>query len=89
VTIEPIGNLKTVTTMTKLLEKAIDKLRSLPPQDQDALANALLTIAGEDVGVVALDDDTRQAVQHGLAEAQKSEFVADEVVARADKRRGI
>jgi len=78
-----------VTAMTKLLDKAIDKIRTLPAQDQDALANALLTIAGEDVGVVQLDDDTRQAVHRSLAEAHKGEFVADEVVAKADKRRGI
>jgi predicted transcriptional regulator len=75
--------------MTKLLERAIDKIRSLPAQDQNALANALLTIAGENVGFVELDDDTREAVRQGLAEAQRGEFVPDEVVAKADKRRGI
>jgi predicted transcriptional regulator len=87
--IESVGKVETGTAMTKLLDKAIDKIRTLPAQDQDALANALLTLAGEDVGVVELDDDTRQAVQEGLAEAQKGEFVADDIVTKADKRRGV
>lgn len=75
--------------MTDLLERAIDKLRQLPTRDQDALANALLSIVGEDVGVVALDDETRSAVQQGLAEAEKGEFVPEEVIKDADKRRGL
>ena len=75
--------------MTKLLDKAIDKIRALPAQDQDALASALLTIAGEDAGILELDDDTRKAVLQGLAEAERGEFVADAVVTKADKRRGI
>jgi len=36
-----------------------------------------------------LDDETRAAVEEGLAQAERGEFVPDEVVAEADKRRGI
>jgi predicted transcriptional regulator len=75
--------------MTKLLERAFQKIRELPDQDQDALANALLSIAGEDTAVVHLDDETRAAVEEGLAQAERGEFVPDDVVAEADKRRGI
>ena len=75
--------------MTDLLERAIDKVRQLPTQDQDALANALLSIAGEEVGIVTLDDETRSTVQQGLAEAERGEFVSDDVVKDADKRRGL
>jgi hypothetical protein len=75
--------------MTKLLERAIDKIRELPTQDQDALANALLSIAGEDATIVAIDAETRPAVEQGLAEAEKGEFVPDDVVKSADKRRGL
>ena len=75
--------------MTKLLERAIEKVRELPAQDQDALANALLSITGEETAVVHLDDETRAAVEEGLAQAERGEFVPDEVVAEADKRRGI
>lgn len=75
--------------MTKLLEKAIAKVRELPAEDQDTFAVALLSMAGEDTPIVHLDDETRAAVREGLAQAERGEFVADEVVAEADKRHGI
>jgi predicted transcriptional regulator len=75
--------------MTKLLERAIEKMRELPAKDQDALANALLSITGEQTAVVTLDDETHAAIEEGLAQAERGEFVSDEVVAEADKRHGI
>ena len=75
--------------MTKLLERAIEKVRELPAQDQDALASAILSITGEETAVVELDAETRSAVEEGLAQAERGEFVPDDVVAAADKRRGI
>jgi predicted transcriptional regulator len=75
--------------MTKLLDRAIQKIRELPDRDQDALANALLSITGEETAVVHLDDETRAAVEEGLAQAERGEFVPDDVVAKVDKRRGI
>jgi predicted transcriptional regulator len=75
--------------MTKLLERAIDKVRELPAHEQDALANALLSLTGEKTEVVRLDDETRAAIEEGLAQAERGEFVDDDVVAKADKRRGI
>jgi predicted transcriptional regulator len=38
--------------------------------------------------VVHLDDEPRAAVLEGLAQAERGEFVPDEVVAEADKRHG-
>ena len=75
--------------MTKLLEQAIAKVRELPAEDQDALAVALLSLAGETTEVVQLDDDTRAAIEEGLAQAQRGEFVSEEDVAKADARRGL
>ena len=75
--------------MTKLLEEAIARVRELPPEDQDAIATALLSLAGEPTDVVRLDDETRAAVEEGLAQAQRGEFVSDEDVAKADARRGL
>ena len=75
--------------MTKLLERAIAKVRELPAEDQDALAVALLSLVGETTEVVQLDDDTRAAVEEGLAQAQRGEFVSDEDVAKADARRSL
>jgi predicted transcriptional regulator len=75
--------------MTKLLEQAIARVRELPPEDQDAIATALLSLAGEPTDVVRLDDETRAAVEEGLAQAERGEFVSDEDIATADARRGF
>ena len=75
--------------MTKLLEEAIAKVRELPAEDQDALAVALLSLAGETPVVPHLDNDTRAAVQEGLAQARRGEFASDDDVAKADVRRGL
>jgi len=48
--------------MTKLLEKAIAKVRTLPAEDQDTVAVAVLSMA-EEKPVVALDEETRAAIQ--------------------------
>jgi predicted transcriptional regulator len=76
-------------SMTELLERAIEQIRKLPVQDQDALASALLSVAGESSALIAIDDDTRAAVEDGLAQARRGDFVTDEEVAKADKRRGL
>jgi predicted transcriptional regulator len=65
--------------MTKLLEKAIAKVRELPPEDQDAVAIAVLSMA-EETPVVALDDATRAAIREGLEQARRGEFVPDEEI---------
>ncbi len=72
--------------MTKLLEQAIAKVRELPEDEQDALAAALLAMTGEETPTIRLDEVTRAAVREGLAQAERGEFVADEIVAEADKR---
>jgi predicted transcriptional regulator len=76
--------------MTKLLERAIAKVRELPDDDQDALAALVLSLADDvDASIVPLDEASREAIREGLAQAERGEFVPDEVVAEADKRHGI
>ncbi len=75
--------------MTKLLEKAIAKVRELPEDEQDALAAALLAMTGEETPAIRLDEVTRAAVREGLAQAERGEFVADEIVAEADKHHDV
>jgi hypothetical protein len=60
--------------MTKMLEEAIKKVRTLPAEDQDAFAAALLSMAGAVTPVVHLDDETRAAVREGMAQARRSEM---------------
>ena len=75
--------------MTKLLEQAIANAQSLPPEDQDALALAMLSLTEGDASAYPIDETTRAAILEGLAEANGQDYVPDEVVAAADKRHGI
>ena len=71
--------------MTKLLEQAIAKVRELPEEEQDALAAVMLSMAGADASGLPLDKETEAAVREGLAQAERGEFVPDEVVAESQQ----
>ncbi len=75
--------------MTRLLEQAIAKVRTLSTEEQDALALAMLSMTEGDASAYPLDEATRAAILEGLAEAERGAYVPDEVVAAADKRHGI
>jgi predicted transcriptional regulator len=75
--------------MSKLLYQAIATIRELPEPEQDAIAQVVLSLARHDATSFPLDDATRAAIREGLAEAERGEFVADDIVAAADKRHGI
>ncbi len=75
--------------MTKLLDEVIAKLKSLPEEDQDALAALMLAVTRADASMVPLDEETRAAIREGLSQAERGEFVPDEILAEADKRHGI
>jgi predicted transcriptional regulator len=66
-----------MNSMTKLLEKAIAKVREFPAEDQDAFAVALLSMAGEEGPIMHLDEETRAAVRDGLEQAKRGEFVPE------------
>jgi predicted transcriptional regulator len=68
-------------TMTKLLERAINKIRELPEADQDDAAELLLILALRATAPEKLDDATRAAVREGLAQARRGEFASDEEIA--------
>ncbi|HET7678588.1 MAG TPA: hypothetical protein VFK79_00460 [Xanthobacteraceae bacterium] len=75
--------------MTKLLERAIAKVRQLPEKEQDAIAIALFSMANADASAFPIDDEARAAILEGLAQAERGEFVPDHVVAEANTRRGL
>jgi predicted transcriptional regulator len=75
--------------MTKLLDQAIAKVRELPEAEQDSLARVLLSMAEADASAFPLDAETEAAIREGLTQAERGEFVADEVVAEANKRHGL
>jgi hypothetical protein len=75
--------------MIKLLEDAIAKVRELPEAAQEEAAEMLLSVVSKTKEPVRLDADTRAAVRRALAQAERGEFVPDDVVAQANKRHGI
>jgi predicted transcriptional regulator len=85
----PPASLGYTAPMTKLLDQAIAKVRSLPDEEQDALALAMLSMTDSDAAAIPLDEQTRSAIREGLAQAERGEFVPDEIVAESNKRHGI
>lgn len=75
--------------MTKLLEKAIEQARALPPEGQDTLAAVLLAMTDEGAGVVPLDDEARAAIREGLEQARRGEFVPDAEIEALWQRFGL
>ena len=63
--------------MNKVLEKAIDKLRDLSEVEQAEIASLLMTLTGEESDPVPLSAEERAAVQIGLDQAKRGEFVSD------------
>jgi predicted transcriptional regulator len=75
--------------MTKLLEKAIAQARALPPEEQDTIAAVLLAMTDEGAGIVPLDDEARNAIREGLAQARRGEFVPDSEIETLWRRFGL
>jgi len=75
--------------MTKLLEAAIRKIRERPDSDQDEAAEVLFVIASRSAEPIQLDAETRAAVQEGLAQAERGEFVPDEDMEAFFRRHGV
>jgi hypothetical protein len=72
--------------MTKLLEKALEAVRQLPPGTQDEIAQAMLTLAGDEGPPEDIDPAHLPAVLEGLAQAKRREFATDEQVEAAFRR---
>ena len=72
--------------MNKLLKEMVDHAETWPQEDQEELAEYAREIEARRIGVYTMSDDERAAIGKGLAEADRGEFVSDELVAEADKR---
>ncbi len=66
--------------MTKLLEQAMDRARSLPPEAQDEIARIVLAYAGEDQGVVQLTAAEEASFAASLAQAGRRQFASEDQV---------
>jgi hypothetical protein len=73
--------------MNRILKEVIEHAETWPLEDQEELAEYAREIEARRTGVYTMSDDERGAVRKGLAEADRGEFVPDEVITEADKRR--
>ena len=64
--------------MTKLLDRALEAMRVLPPDAQDEIARVMLRLSSDDC--VALLPEERLAIAHSQAAAARGEFATDEQV---------
>lgn len=69
--------------MTKLLQKALEAVRLLPPENQDEIARAMLALAGSDSEPEEIDPAHLADVLMSMAQAQRREFASDAQVEAA------
>ena len=72
--------------MIKLLEKAIEQIKDLPPERQAYAALVLKQIAADDGTPFEIPDEHRAAVLEGLGQAERGEFASDADVECALRR---
>jgi hypothetical protein len=76
--------------MTKLFERAVETVRGLPPETQDALARLVLQLAqGNDLPPIAMSDDDEASFAESMAEAERGEFVSDQTIQAFWARHGL
>jgi hypothetical protein len=75
-----------LSLMTKLLEKALEAVRRLPPDSQDEIALAMLTLSGHEGEPEEIDPAHLPAVLEGLAQARRRQFATDAEVEAAFRR---
>jgi predicted transcriptional regulator len=75
--------------MSPNAKKLLDRLSSWPEDDIAELEEMAREIEARRTGVYALSDEEWTDLQEGIAQADRGEFVPDDVVAKANKRHGI
>ena len=66
--------------MTELLEQAVEILRGLPPETQDALARVLLQWAENDPSTVWLTPSEEESSRASSLEPEPGEFATDDEI---------
>ncbi len=76
--------------MTKLLERAMEAVRRLRPEDQDDIARAIIQLAGSEPDApVKLSAEEREAIARSKAAAARGEFASEEEVRAVWSKRGL
>lgn len=63
--------------MTKLLERALEAVRQLPPDSQDEIARVMLNLAGDEGEPEEIDPAHLADVLESLAQAKRRELATD------------
>ena len=66
--------------MNKVAETILDRIADWPKEAREELMQSIVDIEAKHLGVYRLSDDERAAVREGLAQADRGEFIADDVV---------
>jgi len=72
--------------MNRILKEVIEHAETWPLEDQQELAEFAREIEARRTGIYTMSDQERAAVNKGLAEADRGQFVSEERVAESDKR---
>jgi hypothetical protein len=72
--------------VTKLLEQALEAVLQLPPDSQNEIARAMLSLADNDGEPEDIDPAHLPAVLEGLAQARRREFASDAEIEAAFRR---
>jgi hypothetical protein len=76
--------------MTKLLDRALEVARSLPPEAQDDIARVVLRLTGaDDDTIVPLTSEEQTAIAAPKAAATRGEFATDEEVRAVWAKHGL
>jgi predicted transcriptional regulator len=78
--------LEYIVSMTPMTRKLIERVANWPEEDLAELEEAAREIEARRSGVYVLSDEEWTDLQEGMAEADRGEFVPDDVIAEADKR---
>jgi hypothetical protein len=70
------------------LKDVMELAATWPREDQDELAEYAREIEARRTGVYPISDNERTAVAKSLTQADRGEFITDELVEEADKRHG-
>jgi hypothetical protein len=72
--------------MSELLDKALESVRRLPTSQQDEIARAMLSLAGDDAAPEEIDPAHLADVLEGLAQARRREFASESEIEAAFRR---
>lgn len=63
--------------MTDLLDRAIERVRALPPEMQDDFAKVLLQLTGEEQPIYAISPAEESSFELARAQSARGEFASD------------